>query len=219
MDHGARLRPALGRRGFTLLETLIASAIMAMLVSALYASFTGLVTAGQAAEERARLAHTARFIIQRMTGDLANASLFTYNRAGAFEGVSGGDVDRPADRVAFTAFARRMVFTGAGSDQALIEWRTVETPGEPLLTLSRAERPWAVVRGAEPGGREEDWLEVTGRLAAFSVRYRRGGEWMDEYRPAGARALPDAVKVEFTLRGEGGAQFTGGALIPVGGAA
>ncbi|MBI4828979.1 MAG: prepilin-type N-terminal cleavage/methylation domain-containing protein [Nitrospinae bacterium] len=219
MGHGARLRPALGGGGFTLLETLIAAAIMAMLMSALYASFTGLVTAGQAAEERARLAHTARFIIQRMTGDLANASLFTHNRSGVFEGVSGGDLDRPADRVAFTGFSRRMVFTGAGSDQALVEWRAVETPGGELLTLSRAERPWAVVRGAETMEEEEDGLEVTGRLVSFSVRYRRGGEWVDEYRLADARALPAAVKVEFTLRGERGALFTGGALIRVGGAA
>jgi prepilin-type N-terminal cleavage/methylation domain-containing protein len=202
--------------GFTLIEVMVAVAIVGVIGVTVLSAFTATMKAGAGVSDRAELAQTARFIVKKLTEDIHAATLLHHNANGRFVGVDTADGERQADRIGFTTFNRRILFAGRGGDQAVVEWY-VERPAERegRYILRRSENPYVT----DPVGTArfaEDW-EVTDGLLSFNVRYLDKGRLVDAYSSELTSLLPAAVEITFELEDKAGRRFAESAFILVGG--
>lgn len=206
-----------GRKGFTLLETLVAAAILTLVAAMVFGSFNSVSSASKGVEERSELYHTARFIIRKISQDLGSASLLPNNENGRFVGEDSGGNEEQADKLTFTGFGRRILFANAGSDQALITWYVLSGSEKKRQVLMRSENP--IITSPELTEEKSENLDVTNNLRSFNVRYLTNGEWVDTYDSERAKKLPEAVQVEFALEDDNGNMVSKTALITIGGRA
>ncbi|MBI5816326.1 MAG: prepilin-type N-terminal cleavage/methylation domain-containing protein [Nitrospinae bacterium] len=204
------------KTGFTLIETLIAVAIMAIIGTMVFGSFSAVLGAGRGVEEQAELYHTARFIIRKMSEDLSSAAMYTNNTQGIFSGKGEKIGGEELSQLKFTGFGGRMAGPDTGSDQAQIVWYTVSDPETKILTLVRSENPYVI--DLESSKEMAGAMEVTDKIKSFRLRYYANGEWADTYDSKNkGGALPQAVSLEFELADETGRSVKKQALMPVGG--
>lgn len=114
------------RAGFTLIEVLIAVAVMAMITGMLWYSFSQTFKAIDRVQEDADMYRQARQVTSRVPGELAGAFLPTITSPTSqvkYEFVAEDDGD--TDRVRFVSIAHTKLYTDANeSDQAEIEYFT-----------------------------------------------------------------------------------------------
>jgi general secretion pathway protein J len=140
------LRPGLprGRRssGFTLIEVMIALAILTFVTAIMFGSFSQTVTNKKAIEGAQDRTHTVRVALLRMAREIEMAYLADENtalteRRTMFEGSSHGDVDE----LTFSAFAHQRLRAGLNEgDAALINYYGARDPDDRrVLNLMRRE--------------------------------------------------------------------------------
>ncbi|MBI4666534.1 MAG: type II secretion system protein [Nitrospinae bacterium] len=207
----------MGHGGFTLLETLIAAAILTIVSAMVFEAFAVTLSAGQGVEERARVYHEARFIIRKLTDDLASASLYPNNQTQAIFAAKDLKTHEAAtDEISFTGFGRRAMLAESSSDEALITWNVEYDDKTKLYTLYRSENPYVtdLAMAREMGEK----LDVTDRIKSFNLRFGDGVNWADGHDSRQSKKLPNTVSLEFSLDDGKGHAVTRRALIPVGGA-
>lgn len=202
------------RKGFTLVEVLIATSILVIIAAMVFEAFAATLSAGKGLEERAELYHTARFIIRKLTEDMSSASLYTNNTLGNFTGADMKSGGENADGLTFTGFGGRMLFTGTDSDQARITWKTEAKDGSKRLSLKRGENHF--ITGFDEAKNMAEDMEVTASLKSFDLKYYDNGTWLDGFDAGKTRRLPNAVALTFTLEDDDGRTLTKKAVIPVG---
>ena len=185
-----------GRNGFTLIELMVAAALVGMVLVAA----SSLVWQTTAARSR----------VQRLTGhhaeaDAAIAAVASSlrngfrnpgeNEAVLFEGLDEELDLRPADRVRFRSVSERVIRQGEPeSDVHEVEFWLEAVEGEAWPSLLRRTDP---TRNAEPdgGGVIE---RVAGPVAGFDVSYFDGTSWVPDW-PAYLEAWPEAVRVRVAV--------------------
>ncbi len=202
------------RKGFTLVEVLIATSILVIIAAMVFEAFAATLAAGKGLEERAELYHTARFIIRKLTEDMSSASLYTNNTLGSFTGADMKSGGENADELTFTGFGGRMLFTGTDSDQARVTWKTEAPDGSKRLSLKRGENHF--ITGFDEAKNMAEDMEVTASLKSFDLKYYDNGTWLDGFDAGKTRRLPNAVALTFTLEDDDGRTLTKKAVIPVG---
>ena len=192
------------RKGFTLLEVLIATAIMAGIVSVIYSSF---FTASRNVEQAERIrdeSDLVRTLVAKLSSDIANAY------------VNGG-------MNPLTVFYGKMGQPGTGSDNSgnatrydelylttLTNWRRPGTPetdlcevgyyfkqkpdGSGYLMMRREKRQLTIEVPALEGGVE---YELTDRVKGLQFQYYNGTTWVNEW-PSGT-TLPSVVQISLLL--------------------
>ena len=204
--------------GFTLIEVLVASAILATTASIVFGVFSGVVNSGKGLSQRAELLHISRFIVRKITEDIEAASLFPATNTGFFIGVDNVTGERESDEIRFTSFARRPIFSGTGSDQAKIRW-FIKKPDdtEGLYTLFRKEDP-LITAETEEEDTLFDAIDISNRVVSFNARYYVQNKFNDTHTTERIKTLPRAVEVTFTLEDDEGGRLTRKVLAAVGGA-
>ncbi len=204
------------RHGFTLVEVLVASSILAIIGTLIFGTFSATLASGVGVRERADTTHVVRFIVKKLTEDLQSASLLPNNKLGVFTGSDSQSAERQTDEMRFTGFGRRVILLNTGSEQALIRW-FVKKPKDPeaLYTLYRSENP--DIASLEDGGKMEEVFDVTDQLIFWNVRYYYNRKFLDSFDSKSHSALPHAVEVTFALENMNGERVNGSALVQVGG--
>ncbi|HEX9020895.1 MAG TPA: type II secretion system protein GspJ [Nitrospirota bacterium] len=190
-------------KGFTLLEALIAVAIMAGIITVIYASF---FTAGrnvEQAEARRDAADLARTLMTKLTSDIENAYV-------------NPDMNAP---VVTTIFLGKRVQPDPGNDKkrydelyltALTNWRRPDSKetdlwevgyyfkekpdGSGYVMMRREKRELSKDSPALEGGVE---YAMTDRVEGLHLRYYNGSAWSDEWSIKGM--LPSAVEITLAL--------------------
>ncbi|HWP35646.1 MAG TPA: type II secretion system protein GspJ [Thermodesulfobacteriota bacterium] len=193
--------PRVGRRaGVTLVELLIATAILAVIMAIVASSLAATLRIRDAADRRTEVTHGARTVLDRIAQDLASA--FVRPADGARPAlpflVEDGELDgQPRDRLTFATYGRPLGRTERASDQALVQYELAVSP-------DRRQR-WLVRRQADqldPERLAETPADVLAEgVLAFEVQVYddRAGEWRREWRDAGR--LPRAVAVTIQVAG------------------
>ena len=132
-------------RGFTLLEVLVAIAVLAVMSSLLYGAFSGLKRTKEGVERINDRQREARLAMARMVRELQSAFISTHEpvpptrpiQKTIFKGASG----IPGDRIDFTSFAhRRLERDSRESDQSEISYYLASNPEKPgVVDLLRRE--------------------------------------------------------------------------------
>jgi general secretion pathway protein J len=200
-----RRRGAARRRGFTLVEVMIAAAITATIGVLVAGSFQRAAAARDLAEAQDERFTVARVALTRMARELSEAFLSDHydrrrfrERPTVFDGKDRGE----RDELLFTTMThQRLVRDAKQSDQAVVEY-TVEPHPERSGELALWRREKTLVDEApDRGGARAVVLE---HVKAFDVEYWdwKREEWAREWSSAGAahgNMLPTRVRVRVTL--------------------
>ncbi len=180
------------RRGFTLLEVLVAMGIFSLLVALLYGTFAATFDSAQRSETVAEEYRVIRWNMRHLLRDLTMFyPVVLPPSTSAFEGIdrsrwrAAGSY--PDDTLRFTSLSHRRIKADAPeSDQGEVTYFLKEE------TLVREVRPAG-------GGRRVD--EISDRVWGLNFRYLSDGAWREEWTDA--QTFPEAVEVDLTLRGSG----------------
>jgi prepilin-type N-terminal cleavage/methylation domain-containing protein len=174
------------RGGFTLLETLVALAIAAVVLSALYGAVARASVARQRATRSAERVATARTLLLRLASELEAAT--TLGEPGSEERfvVAAPAPDAPAWST--LRFATRDGRRPAADEVRLVAYRV----GPPGL-LERRE----AFRFPPPDARERDGITMLEGVRRFRVRCFDGTVWRDQWTvPLPPRAVEITIGVD-----------------------
>lgn len=195
--------------GFTLLELLVAIAVLALVSALLYGAFDGLERTREGVTRVADRYHEGRAALQRMAYELGGAYLSLH--APPDQGLVTvrtafiGTRDTPAARIDFNSFSnRRFDKDVKQSDQAEISYFGSPNPdGSGQIDLARRISPHVDLE-PERGGRVE---VLATDLDLFDVTYLDAatGQWVDKWdstQPLGQHnKLPLQVRILLVLNG------------------
>ena len=187
------------RRGFTMLELLLAMGMMAMISLMLYSSFVTAFRARTSATTQTRAARQAAITLDMLEQEFQSVMAGNGSLIGPFVGYALGTGGGQADSVSFYAAGRESVIR---QDDPLAEgMRQVElalstsTSGTASL-VRRVRRNLLAPALAEP---EEEILAQN--VTVFSVTYFDGESWHDEWDSTlpETPGLPVAVQLTIEL--------------------
>jgi general secretion pathway protein J len=204
----------LARGGFTLIEVVVAIAILAVVMTIVYGAFSRSADVTRETAEVTDRVRQVQVITERLVDELSSAYWFAEPLAqgspssearGRFLGVkdTASTDEKRMDRLEWTTFAhRRYVGDRPESDVAEVTYRVEPAPGE--TGGGRLVRDEQVNLLAE-GGWAVNTDELADGVSEFRLRYLARGEWVDEWDAAQRKGLPDAVEVTVALAGAGAA--------------
>ena len=196
-----------GWRGFTLLEVLVASAILSLLLAALYGVFSRTLASQRLAEERADRSRSARIVLLRMGEDL-QASLPLTRENSHFNGETRRANAFPEGTLSFVSFAHTPV-SSAGRESDLNEvgyalFPDPEAPGSYYLMRRVDLDPGVTDPGADQSPNREAY-PLLSRVRGLRLRFFDGRAWREEWGQDDTRAkLPRAVEATLYVQGSHG---------------
>ncbi len=184
------------RRGFTLIELIVAMGMVAILSISLYASLRVAFNAKNGAEAAVEPARTAALTMEFLRQDFQNA-MPVGDLSQSFEGTDGqDDRGRDGDDVNFYSTADGPQHIAGNGEIKNIELAIVTPQGTTDHVLVRR-----VIRNLLSQVQVNPDEEVLCRgVGGFNVRYYDGSEWLDTWdSTAEDNTLPVAVEVTLTL--------------------
>lgn len=185
MIHSLRLSRLRPRRGFTLLEVLIAMGVSSMLIVAVYFFFTGMMRTGKKSENRLELNQIAEIALERMVRELQLAVemvdvkpdkiSFRRPRISRFQSKDGYEVnmDLTTRRFETVTFKRRKL----GPKRFVLERKMGLRPPEALLTVNELDEAiftgWVMPKGSAETPHEVPDLVPYDRMRGVSSDLKR----------------------------------------------
>lgn len=215
----------MNRRGFTLLELMVAISILAVIVTIIYTSFDTIVRASEVARAVAEKTRLRQFLLKSLDAVIpavhADAPLLiqSYQFLGEDEAGPAG----PGDRLQFCAAAPLLggrALPGAAKlitlelvDQNALEGGAVTGvqteitwSDTPDIALQYTEEPLTVEMNlggedmiSEEKMEQEDYASWSVPVATFDVAYFDGEEWRDSWDSMNEGLLPWALRIRINF--------------------
>lgn len=201
--------PVLTRRGFTLLEVLLAVSILSMIGMLIFGSFDGLSRSKKSISQANQRYHQGRTALSRLSRELQSAyqSLHASPRTLGSERVTGllGKDGNPADRLHFTSMAHLVTVQSAHeSDQAELGYFGASDPDVSGKTDLVRRESTLIDDKLDRGGVTQ---VVAEDIESFELKYLDpvSREWKDSWDSTQTTAeggrLPLQVLVKLVLNG------------------
>ena len=184
----------LNNKGFTLIELMVALALLVVLTGALYGTYFSVMGArekgGARIEGRRELSNT----LGKLHSELASTYFVTTNKKLLFVVEDRDSFGKPASVLAFTFISPPRVDPAPSSDLTLVRYSIQEKEG--VLTLVRESR--------------EPYLDVAVKsfpypvmdvVEGFLVECYDGAKWVKSWDSSLNNGLPALVRVTVTLKG------------------
>jgi general secretion pathway protein J len=199
-------RPAHSEQGFTLVEVLLAVALVgviaAMVFSGLYLTTTAIDRTRASSEEEQILRSTLRVMADELAMSISQS-------VSPWMGINTQFKGEPADTVAFLSVGQFRA-----TDSAL------DTETVRIVYTRDEDRLLRVVRRNLYGVTDEsiDHMELMVKVKGFNVRYydRTNNVWSDEWDGRARSSPPTVVLIELTLAQDGAEPRTVRQWVPVG---
>jgi general secretion pathway protein J len=193
-------------RGFTLVEVLLATALVAVIAAMVFGSLHFSAVAIDDARAIAARQQVLRSML-RIMGDELSTSVST--SVGPWIGLNADREGQPADTVAFVSLGQ---FRGVDSEQETELVRIVYTrEGDRLLRFIRSN-----LYGMSDESVSQ--MELASNVKAFNLRYydSQANVWSNEWDGRARQSPPSAVLIELTLTQDNAEPQTFRQWIPVG---
>lgn len=189
------------RRGFTLLELIVATSIFSIVAAASYALFAAGRGVSSRAELRAQLFQTARAALRAIEEDVRGALMPGTAFDTGLVGTSGGSAEAPADTLDILAANTHTEGTSdRKADLSRVIYSIGKAQGMKRPGLVR-ERHAVLTPLTEETGRAEDLEEVARDVVGVDFRYY-DTDWLNDWDSAALFKLPAAVEVAVHVQGE-----------------
>lgn len=189
-------------RGFSLMEVMIASALLAIVGGLLYTSLTSSIDAKEIVEGTSNRYHLARQALSRMVDEVSMAYISAHRSAAELKVETGLKGER--DSLVFTAFGYvPRVEDAKQSEQREIGYRlgTDERTGSQALLRREQPNPDDDI---EEGGREQTLLPFVTDLefAYWDDQTEDWKETWDTEESATLNRLPSRIRIQLTAKME-----------------
>lgn len=208
------MRRGPARRGFTLVEILLALAILSVILLLLLSAFTGAARSREALAKRSREFRQIRIAMDRIGTDLAGAFASSIRQDSAFTCREDQLSGKPAATVVFTAFQLPQADGGrpAASIVKIKYFPRVGADGA-SMELHREQADLPFLENRIP--LREALLAVD--LKGFRVELHDGSEWVKEWPPAGKAKTTLPKKAAVTLVDSRGDTYRREVVLPLSG--
>jgi len=200
--HPSSLRP---RSGFTLIEILLAAALVAMVAGTLFAAVRAIVKSRDAAQQILEPTRAAEVVFEQLRADLENAQPPRETFAGAFLGQTFDDNrTRDADSILLYTTAAGPQHVSADGEIRRVEYLVTsgESPDSEHVLIRRVISNLNPSSGQQPPADDEILCRRVGR---FNVTYTDGATAAATWDSTQANnTLPAAILVELELDPAGG---------------
>ena len=176
--------------GFTLVEVLVAVALVSLVLTALYGLFGGLSQTQQHLRDEAALYHQARVLCDRLACELRSVLPPGGDDGSRF---SAGFDSRGNPYLQFASLSA--VSPGAPAGQAIaVRYALERLDRNDPATLRRYARGLLETRTAERG------LRVTSAILALQWRFHDGIDWRDDWDSDRDGGLPQRIELRLSLQ-------------------
>ena len=185
-------------RGFTLLEILVAVAIMSVVLIALYGSFFSVMNSQVKIENELEQTREIRRFLDIFSLEIQSSFLKADNPKTLFIGEKKSNRNKPFSETLFTTFTYPVMRDGYPVSDLLAVWYFVEENAEGMLTLyKKAWNPYA-------GDKKDEFKAgVFEDMEGFEVSYFNGKDWVKAWDSSLEKRLPEAVKVVLDIKDRG----------------
>jgi general secretion pathway protein J len=181
--------------GYTLIELLVALALLGVVASALYGTFFSLARGRERVAERVAPMRDLRSTLDLLRRELAAARTSQANKRLHFVVEDRDSFGKPASVLDFTIVTLPSAGDIPSSDVAAVRYEVEEKGGK--LRLKRQERD-VYLEGATPVYEQMEDIE------GFLVECYNGNSWVKSWNtPALNTDLPKGVRVTITVREQG----------------
>lgn len=199
------MRALRDRRGLTLVEVLLATAILAVLVVLLVATLRVGVNALEAGERRAAAHQEIRAVVELVTEALSAAYPYRGRRGTTPERVLLFEGEPDAVRFVTTT-PPLLLDAPIAPFHAVVIRHAADSQLQVVERLVPAEEPFP----------DEPHLVLSRSVSALKLEYRDAqGVWQSTWDSRTASALPAAVRVELTMQAGGRPSTTATFVVPI----
>jgi prepilin-type N-terminal cleavage/methylation domain-containing protein len=207
-------------RGFTLLEVMIALAIMALIFVILFTTYSAAVDRAARARELSQMYHEARVVLDLMANDLRAAYVkdevaqaqqtLQQRRAPSyfFVGEDHTENGAPLDKLGFSTFIPQSRPDTPGTDVCRVTYTLEPVTEPPRGSVTESPQRKALLRrvncSLDPEATDQDQLFLLTELARgldFKYYDDKGTEYQEwnSQQPQGGKRLPAHVKITLLL--------------------
>lgn len=172
--------------GFTLVEVLVATAITALLLTAVYGVFGSLSSNQQRLRQQAEHGYLSRVLFDRLGRELRTV----IDRPGVEGMVFEGESSQARTSLTLCTTSGT---TGAGIVRVSYELRR---EGDDAYMLVRRETPLS------QADNEADWVKLAGGIAALRLRFAAADSWRETWSADNGAGLPDLVEITLEMSSE-----------------
>jgi general secretion pathway protein J len=209
--HATRARAA----GFTLIEILLAIAILGFITTIMWGTFSQTATNKRALEAAQERVHTARVALMRMSRELEMTYLSTETSPGAYPRTFlTGTSQASVDQLSFTTFAHQRLRGGlAEGDTSVVTYYGERDPDDPKVT-NLMRRETRRLQADDPKTLAGESYVLCPDVARVKFSYynflQSKREWESEWdtRTPGTTFLPSHVRITLTVYDELGREVT-----------
>jgi prepilin-type N-terminal cleavage/methylation domain-containing protein len=198
-------------RGFTLIEIMLAVAILGVIMVMLASSFHAVAAGKTHAEGRMLSNRQARALLTQLTTEL-NGAVQTPLVASHVMLVGRGRMQNgsPLDSLMISTLdsGHRRGFGSFGAEE-LISYRGLPNPQHPGWYMLMREQRSALL-GSTAGVKIAPPVVLAANVLAFHVRYFNGNIWLESWNSAGlppGTQLPQAIAIDLLMADPGGARI------------
>jgi general secretion pathway protein J len=190
--------PFKGQAGFTLVEVLVAVALLGTIAAMVFGSLITTTQVVEAGRDHASREQTVRKILRLMAEEI---SLSKRNLAYPWVGMNGTQEGQPADTLAFLAMSQELSASTIKESETI---RVVYTRERDRLIRFVRRNLYTLTDTDET----LDQMELADHVQAFNVRYYddQNRIWLDEW-PTAVK-MPKAVLIEVTFQDPDAAPWT-----------
>jgi general secretion pathway protein J len=198
--------------GFTLIEIMLAMAILAFITTIMWGSFSQTAKNKKALEAAQERVHTARVALMRISRELEMAYLATEVNQGAYTRTFLTAASQASiDELSFSTFAHQRLRGGlAESDTSVVTYYGERDPDDPKVTnLMRRETRRLQSEDPKTLAAESYILCPDVASVKFTFYDFKKKEWEKEWntRTVGAEYLPSHVRITLTVVDELGREI------------
>ena len=191
----------MSNKGFTLIEVLLAVAILGIIFSMVYWTFSQTYDVIDRVQTEADRFRSVRLTINKISEDLSSTYWREDYKDSLFVGEDLGEERSPKDSIRFMAASNYGASAGSNdSDLNIISYYLERAEDKDIYKLMRSEQTNILSISND----QKEAYELGDSLNGINFRYFNGKDWVDSWNSDELKSIPMAVEIKMLIKDNAG---------------